>query len=288
MKPKILVTGAKGQLAKAIKNIVATYTKDYEFYFVSKANLDITKAQDVKAFLTKHRFEYCINCAAYTNVAEAEKNPKKAFKVNSEAVMYLADSCKASNTILIHISTDYVFSGETNIPYIETDLPNPINVYGKSKLAGEVYITKNLSSYFIIRTSWLYYQNTNNFMTTMLSLSQKETPLTVVDNQIGSPTYAEDLAKVILKIITLKTNKFGIYHYSNSGQTSWYDFAKTIFSTIKTNPSLSPKKFYNIPSVLNRPLFSVLNTSKIEQTFLFKIPNWKTSLKVALSKMYKF
>jgi len=284
--PKILVTGARGQLAKSIKNLISKVSDDYEFTFTSKEKLDITNQEDINLFFNKNQFEFCVNCAAYTNVKQAEITPEKAFKVNTEAVKYLAIACNTSNTTLIHISTDYVFDGNNRrVPYLETDKPNPINEYGKSKLAGEHEIKTHLEKYFIIRTSWLYSEYGNNFVKTMLQLSKEKDQLSIVNNQIGCPTYTKDLANVILKIIKTNSNEFGIYHYSNSGQTSWYNFAKTVFEIKNIKIDLNPINLDNPSHGLKRPLFSVLDTNKIERTFSITIPNWKVSLKQALSNL---
>lgn len=285
MKTKILVTGAKGQLAKTIRDLVSENDDGYEFFFLFKDELDITKKEKVDLFFNKHEFEYCINCAAYTNVKQAEEAPEEAFKVNGEAVQYLAKACHNSNTILIHISTDYVFDGNNKEPYIETDKTNPINQYGKSKLVGEKEIKTHLKKYFIIRTSWLYSEYGSNFVKTMLQLSKERKHIDVVNNQIGCPTYSRDLASAILIIIKTNSNKFGTYHYCNSGETSWYKLAKEIFEIKNCKIDLKFIEFNNQSSTLKRPLFSALDTKKIEQAFSIKIPNWKTSLKTALSNL---
>jgi dTDP-4-dehydrorhamnose reductase len=275
-KLKILITGANGQLGRCLQDVAEKYS-GYDFHFKTSKELDITKKEQINSLFTDEKFDYCINCAAYTAVDKAETDQENAFLVNAEAVRYLAEACKFKNTILIHISTDFVFDGSKTTPYTEEDVPNPINVYGASKLKGEQYVQDILAHYFVIRTSWVYSKYGHNFVKTMLRLGAEKEELNVVDDQLGSPTYAGDLAEAIMKIISLNGTNYGTYHYSNEGAISWYDFAKEIFDTkgmtIKVNPLLS--KAYPTPA--KRPAYSVMDLSKFNQ--LIDIPSWKKSLK---------
>lgn len=281
----ILVTGGNGQLARCIKDVADSLT-DCEFIFADSSTLDITNKNQVTSFFDENQIDYCINCAAYTAVDKAEGDSDLAFSVNAGGPLNLANSCNENNTTLIHISTDFVFDGEQFCSYEERDTTNPVNVYGASKLKGEEFIQQNLSKYFIIRTSWLYSEYGNNFIKTMLRLGNERAELNVVSDQIGSPTYAKDLAKGILKIIETESNNYGIYHYSNRGKTSWYGFAKAIFEEVKIDIKLDPIKTVAYPTPAKRPPFSVLCTAKIEELLAIDIPYWNVSLKSAL-KNYK-
>ncbi|MEB8328233.1 dTDP-4-dehydrorhamnose reductase [Flavobacteriaceae bacterium KMM 6897] len=277
--PKILITGANGQLGKCIQDVVEDYP-EYDFHFKTSTDLDITSQEEINTLFAHEKFDFCINCAAYTAVDKAETDKENAFLVNAEAVKYLAEACKDYDTTLIHISTDFVFDGTKGTPYTEDDLPNPINVYGTSKLKGEQYIQGILNNNFIIRTSWVYSEYGHNFVKTMLRLGEDREELSVVNDQIGTPTYAGDLANAIMEIISTKTTNFGLYHYSNEGLISWYDFAKAIFEIkgidVKVNPI--PSEAYPTPA--KRPMYSVLDKTKIKQVFnIINIPNLENSLK---------
>lgn len=261
MKKSVLVTGANGQLGKCIEELSLNF-EELNFIFKSSKELDITSFDSAKAIFEKHQFNYCINCAAYTAVDLAEDEKEKAFAVNAEGVKHLAILSKDYNTSLIHISTDFVFDGLKNTPYTETDSPNPINVYGASKLQGEQYIKELLDTYFIFRTSWLYSEYGNNFMKTMLRLSKERQELNVVNDQIGSPTYAMDLAEVILKVIKEDNTNYGMYHFSNKGETSWFGFAQEIFKQKNIQVNLLPTTSENYKTKAKRPMFSVLDNSK--------------------------
>lgn len=281
MKTNVLITGANGQLGHCFQAISENFS-DINFTFVSSSELNITNASDVETFFKNGTFDYCINCAAYTKVDLAEKEEDKAFLINAESVQHIANACKNNNVVLIHVSTDFVFDGSKNTPYLETDSPNPINVYGHSKLKGEAFIQSILENHFIIRTSWVYSEFGHNFMKTMLKLASEKDHLNIVDDQIGSPTYAKDLAEFIIKIIKSNSRDFGIYNFSNSGETSWYEFAKTIFELKGLNVDVFPINSSEYITFATRPKYSVLNTTKAEQTFNFKIRNWKTALKEVL------
>src|SRR5690606_23203811 len=223
-------------------------------------------------------YDYCINCAAYTAVDKAETEEEKAYLVNAEAVKYLAEACKQNDTVLIHVSTDFVFDGQKGSPYTEDDPTNPIGVYGASKLKGEQYVQSILEKYFIIRTSWVYSEYGHNFVKTMLRLGKEKDEISVVNDQVGTPTYAGDLAKVILKIILNNKNLYGLYHYSNEGEASWYDFAKSIFKKCNIKINLKPIKSEEYLKTTVRTKFSVLNKDKIKNSFKVEVPVWDDSL----------
>lgn len=278
-KLKIVITGANGQLGKCLQDIAGLFCNNYLFYFKSSKELDITNVREVDKFFTQQKFDFCINCAAYTSVDKAESDKVMAYLVNSTGVRNIANTCKANNTTLIHISTDFVFDGKSNNPYSELDLPRPINVYGASKLEGERHIERILKNYFIIRTSWLYSEYGDNFVKTMLRLGEEKDEISVVNDQIGSPTYAGDLGNAIMKIIITKTEKFGLYHYSNKGEISWFDFASMIFEINKMNVELKAIPSSAYPTPAKRPAYSCLENSKIEDILGSDgINDWKSSL----------
>ncbi|WP_104735098.1 dTDP-4-dehydrorhamnose reductase [Hanstruepera ponticola] len=282
----ILVTGGNGQLALCIKKLTAVYP-EISFIFAGHKELDISDPEKVKRVFAKKNFDWCINCAAYTKVDLAESEPEKAFLINKEGSKNLANICKENNTKLIHISTDFVFDGAGKTPYLESSITNPINIYGLSKLQGELEIEKALKEYYIIRTSWLYSEYGKNFLRTMLRLSKNNKELKVVNDQNGSPTYAGDLAEVILKIIEDDSENYGLYNYSNKGQTTWYGFAKEIFQLTGGNTQVKPIDSEEYRTAAKRPQYSVLNCDKIEEAYKLEIPNWKTSLKKAITKLYE-
>ncbi|EGV43041.1 dTDP-4-dehydrorhamnose reductase [Bizionia argentinensis JUB59] len=278
---KILVTGGNGQLASCIKDLEKLYNK-LKFIYTDYQELDITDLESVDTFFKNNSFDYCINCAAYTAVDKAESEIKIAFDVNEIGAKNLAIVCKDFHATLMHVSTDFVFDGRKSSFYKEEDFVNPISVYGQSKLKGELQISKSLSNHFIFRTSWLYSEHGNNFMKTMMRLSKEKDELSVVVDQIGTPTYAKDLAQLILQLISTKNTQYGLYHYSNEGVASWYDFAKAIFEEIDAEIKLSPIKTTEYPTPAKRPAFSVLDKSKIKRTFQLEIPHWRDSLRKAL------
>lgn len=281
-KLKILITGSNGQLGRCLQVVSEKYP-NYDFHFRTSKQLDITRKEQIDILFAQEKLDFCINCAAYTAVDKAESDQENAFLVNAEAVKYLAETCKANNTTLIHISTDFVFDGTKGIPYTEDDLPNPINAYGASKLKGEQYIQEILNNYFIIRTSWVYSEYGHNFVKTMLCLGTERDEISVVNDQIGSPTYAGDLAKAIMEIVSTKTTSFGLYHYTNEGTTSWYDFAKTIFEIKEIKIKVNPISSNNYTTQAKRPMYSVLDKTKTKQVFnTIIIPNLENSLKEAL------
>ena len=274
---KVLVTGGKGQLGQCLQSISNDF-KTLDFVFLGSNDLDISNNIEVEAYFKNNTFDYCINCAAYTAVDKAEEEPEKAKQINEIGAKNLAHACLINNVTLIHISTDFVFDGQAKVPYKEVDTTNPISVYGKTKRDGELQITSTLSQYFIIRTSWLYSEFGSNFVKTMLRLSKEREELSVVDDQTGSPTYAKDLAAVILKIINTKSQQFGIYHYSNQAEITWYDFAKEIFYLKKSSITLKKTDSKTFKTLATRPAYSVLNTKKIHTLLNSKPVNWQKSL----------
>ena len=283
---KILVTGASGQLGRTLKDVVQNET-DLEFVFKSSHELDITDFDAVHGELSSSDYAYCVNCAAFTNVDLAETDTDKAKLVNVTGARNLALNCKDSGTVLIHISTDFVFDGYLNVPYREGDIARPIGFYGDTKYKGERAIINNLDEHFILRTSWLYSEHGNNFMKTMIRLGTERDELSVVYDQVGTPTYARDLAKAVLTIIKAHSIDYGVYNYSNDGVASWYDFAKAIFDGFGIEIALHPILSEQYPTPAERPKYSVLDKSKIKETFNLEIPHWKDSLQIALKAYSK-
>ncbi|MGF1555760.1 dTDP-4-dehydrorhamnose reductase [Paucihalobacter sp.] len=276
----VLVTGGNGQLALTIKQLFSSNKDATNFIFKTKAELDITKKEDLNLFFNSNQIHYCINCAAYTNVELAETNPEQAFQINSKAVQNLALACNATGVILIHISTDYVFDGNSSTPYIETDIPNPINAYGESKLEGEKFVSSILNSYFIIRASWLYSIYGHNFFKTVIKKIENKEAMNVVSTQIGTPTSCEELAKFIYFLIKTDNQQFGIYHFSPVGQTSWYGFAYYIANFFKSN-AVNPVLSYETKAA--RPNFSVLNNDKIKH-LNFELSKWEKSVDTTIKQ----
>jgi len=287
VKYNILVTGSSGQLGSEIKDIVMVEGNSSNFYFTNRETLDITNKREIEEFINKNSIDTIINCAAYTAVDRAEDDFDNANLVNSIAVKNLAHICKEYNIKLIHISTDYVFDGKNHKPYIETDRVNPQGVYGETKLDGEKAIIEiNPSNSIIIRTSWVYSSFGNNFVKTMLRLGRQRDELGVIFDQVGTPTYARDLAKAILNIVPqISNNKVEIYHYSNEGVLSWYDFAKEIMRMAKLECIINPIETKEYPTPAKRPHYSLLNKSKIKEDFTIAIPYWKDSLDECLRRM---
>ncbi|MGB3345310.1 MAG: dTDP-4-dehydrorhamnose reductase [Aequorivita sp.] len=283
LEKKILVTGANGQLGRCIQDAAADFP-DLEFVFVSKEDLDIENTDLLKNFFTINSFDYCINTAAYTNVEKAESEKEKAFAINAEAVKKLAQICAEREVVLIHISTDYVFDGKKKSPYIETDPTNPINVYGASKLLGEQYIQEICKKHYIFRTSWLYSQYGHNFLKTILKYSQEGKPLTITTEQTGTPTNANDLAKMILQVIEQDKGDYGVYHYSNAGETTWYGFAEEILRQTGKLKEANLAKTNHYRTFAARPEYSVLNNTKTQNKLNLEYIDWGQSLKSALIK----
>jgi len=282
---RILITGKNGQLGKSLHKLVSEKKYDNEFIFVGREELDLSNNNSIINYFDNHdKFDIIINCAAYTAVDKAEEEVKLANQINYLAVRQLAEIAKAQKAKLIHISTDYVFDGESNKSYTEADETNPINVYGKTKLAGEKALQAiMLTNAIIIRTSWVYSEYGNNFVKTMLNLGKERDELNVVSDQIGSPTYATDLAETILKIIDNKNyqdkeQSTEIYHYSNEGEISWYDFTKEIFKLAKIDCKVCPITTEQYPTPAKRPKSTLMDKGKIVEKFSIKTPYWKETL----------
>jgi len=282
----ILVTGANGQLGSELKDLSSLYPND-TFIFTDVAELDICNHMAVKEFIVNNCINTIINCAAYTAVDKAESEPELADQINHIAVANFARLSKDNNIKLIHISTDYVYDGTNYKPYIETDTPNPKSVYGQTKLDGELAIQKiNPANTIIIRTSWVYSNYGNNFVKTMLRLGKERKELGVIVDQIGTPTHARDLAKTVLEIFPNINNKnVELFHFSNEGVCSWYDFAKAIFEIKGINVKVNAIETFQYLTAAKRPSYSVLNKSKIKNKFQVEIPNWKDSLTVSLHRL---
>ncbi len=281
----VLITGGKGQLAKCIKDISSS-TTGCNFIFVDIEELDITKKTEIEFFFKQNKITHCINCAAYTAVDKAESDEDLANQINVVGAKNLAIICVENKVTLIHISTDFVFDGKQTKLYSEKDEERPLGVYGQTKLLGEKEIAAALKEHFIIRTSWLYSEHGNNFLKTMLRLGSQRDSLSVVADQIGTPTYAGDLARLVVhSIIVEDTIDYGTYHYSNEGVASWYDFAKTIFDQSQIAITLSPIKSEAYPTPAERPKFSVMDKTKIKEVFDLVIPYWRDSLQICLDRL---
>ncbi len=288
-KIRILVTGANGQLGQELQ-FLSKQHPELHFLFTDVDTLDITKSGQADCFVEKNPVDYIINCAAYTAVDKAEEDRDNAFLLNTVAVDYLVDAAIKTDACLIHISTDYVFDGTKNIPYDEEDAAIPESMYGDTKNEGEKLILYAKVNALIIRTSWLYSTFGNNFVKTMLRLGNERDELKVIFDQVGSPTYARDLASTILEIIrklklNKKTQSQEIYHYTNEGVASWYDFATEIFRIKNINCKTNPVDSSEFPTPAKRPHFSVLNKSKIKEDFGLTIPHWADSLREMLKNL---
>ena len=293
----VLVTGANGQLGQSIQFIANQYP-NVQFIYTDYQELDITNFESCHTVFAKYKPQFCINTAAYTAVDKAESESDKAHLINAVGPENLAKVCKEFNTILVHISTDFIFDGTSKVPYLETDIPNPKSIYGQTKLDGEIAIQKNWEKHFIVRTSWVYSQFANNFMKTMLRLASERDNLSVVNDQIGTPTNAVDLAEVLMVIIVSsfkfaspvrfhsgQVSSFGIYNFSNEGQCSWYDFANEIFHQKGIKIDLKPIPTSAYPTPAKRPAYSVLDKTKIKNTFNLEIKNWQMSLEKCLNQL---
>jgi len=285
----ILITGKNGQLGQELQELTSCY-KDHHFLFMGKEDLDLTSATELKHACTSRQIDYIINCAAYTKVDLAESEKDAAQAINHKAVQEMGVVARENGIRVIHLSTDYVFSGNHYKPYSEEDSPNPISQYGLSKWEGEKALQETRCEHIIIRTSWLYSPFRSNFLKTMLQLGHEKPELKVVFDQIGTPTYAKDLAAAILDIISgCESGKLnfatGIYHYSNEGACSWYDFAREIQDLANTDCNIIPIEEKDFPTIAPRPYFSVLNKSKIKHIFEIEIPYWKDSLNNCLKRL---
>jgi dTDP-4-dehydrorhamnose reductase len=287
-KKRVLVTGAAGQLGLSIKSLAPRYT-DMRFFYTDIQDLDITSAEATDSYILNNKIDYIINCAAYTSVDKAESDNEAAYSINAEAVRNLALAARNHSAALIHISTDYVFGTipANGLPFKEFDAVNPECVYGKTKLAGEEE-ARNTENHIIIRTSWLYSAYGSNFMNTMLKLGAEKSYLDVVYDQVGTPTYALDLADVILNIIRKESPRLenpGLYHYSNEGVCSWYDFATEIMLAAGLKCVVYPIDSVDYPTAAKRPAFSVMNKSKIRTTFKLINPHWRDAMQRCLAEI---
>ena len=287
----ILVTGSKGQLGSEIKDLAAKY-KGFNFFFMDLPELDICSSKQLDIFFKDKNINTVVNCAAYTAVDRAEDEVEIAEEVNATGVLNLVNALEKVKGKLIHISTDYVFDGNSFLPYQELDEVNPIGVYGNTKRSGELSVINSNIDGIVIRTSWLYSAYGNNFVKTMLRLGNERDKLGVIFDQVGTPTNASDLAKTCLDILSYKkesniNTKGKIYHFSNEGVASWYDFANAIMDLSKLDCHVKPIETKDYPTAAKRPHFSVLNKSKIKNDFEIEIPYWRDSLLVCISKLNK-
>ncbi len=287
----ILVTGANGQVGQELKVLAEEFT-DFRFVFVGRDQLDITDQKAVSAFFEAHEFKYCINCAAYTAVDKAESEPEIAYMINVNGTKNLAQACLKNKVHLFHLSTDYVYHGDQKKPFQETAPTNPQSIYAHTKRVGDEVVEQIDPLFTIIRTSWVYSAFGNNFVKTMLRLGKEKDELNIVADQIGTPTYANDLAKAVLTIIQkvetglIKKEKLtGIFHYSNEGATNWAEFAKAIFRIKKMDCKVNEIETADYPTPAKRPPFSVLDKTKIKTTFGIEIRHWEESLKQCLQEL---
>ena len=288
---KILVCGADGQMGQSFRAVSGNFPA-FSFRFASRSDLDIADRSRVEAFFRLHAFDFCINCAAYTAVDRAEEDASAAFAINAEGATHLAEKTAEQRCALIHFSTDYVFHGGSGVPFREEDRTGPKGVYARSKLAGEKGVLAANPRTVLIRASWIYSEFGHNFVRTMLRLGAERDRLTVVCDQVGTPTYGPDLAEAVLRIIAMLESgptdealPYGIYHYSNEGVASWYDFARAIFEMAELPCSVLPIPTRDYPTPAERPPYSLLDKSKIKATFNLDIPYWRDSLKVCLTNI---
>lgn len=285
---RVLVTGANGQLGQTLRRVAGTHPK-CDIRFFGAADLDITDTAAIDRAFGGFRPDFCINTAAYTAVDAAEDEPEKAGAVNTSGALKMAEACRRHDAVLVHLSTDFVFDGTKGAPYNESDAENPVNVYGATKHEGEKAVRQAWRKHFIIRTSWIYSDFGHNFFKTMLRLGSERPSLTVVDDQIGSPTLSFDLAAALFSIIDLtvrmpQEDRFGTYHFCNGGAVSWFGFAQRIFEYAELHPELKPIKSQDYPAKAARPGFSVLDTAKFRATFGIGIRPWEAALSDLISK----
>jgi len=280
----IIVFGASGQLGNCLKKVAGERKIDY-IHFLPEDEADILRDDLLDIVFEKYKPTFAINCAAYTAVDKAEDEVDLARAINKTGAANLARHCKAYGATLVQISTDFIFKGDVALPLTEEAIAEPISVYGLTKLEGEQAIAEILDEHYTIRTSWLYSEYGNNFVKTMLRLGADRDELKVIADQVGTPTYAIDLAEAILTIITTGKKAYGIYHYSNEGVTSWYDFAKGIFDISGTDVKVLPIRTSEYPTNAQRPAYSVLDKAKIKATFNIEIPYWRDSLKACIKKL---
>lgn len=284
---KILIIGGNGQLGNCLNKLSSEYALDYEFHFTDYDTLDITNQKLINEYFSEYEPHYCINVSAYTAVDLAEQEKEKAFAINAEGVGYLAEACAEKGIDLIHISTDYVFDGNINIPYSEDDFTNPLSVYGASKLEGENLALENNPKTIIIRTSWLYSEFGKNFVKTMLNLFGSKDELNVVADQFGQPTNANDLAEMIMKIISTEEKEYGVFHFSNYPETTWFDFAKKIAELSKSKIKINPISTEQYPTPAKRPMRSTMCLDKIENSYNIEPKYWENSLEECMEILLK-
>jgi len=280
----VLITGACGQLGQAIKEIESEYTT-LDFFFATRDILDITDQQTLTDFFSEHTFDAVVNCAAYTAVDKAESDIDTARLINATATKYLTQITAENNIPLVHISTDYVFDGNSPTPRTETDAVNPIGVYGQTKLEGEQFALASNPKTIIIRTAWVYSKYGANFVKTMLRLFSEKQEIGVINDQLGSPTNAIDLARVIANIISQDSLEYGVFHYSNEGQCTWYDFAMKIKELSDSSIHINAIPTSAYPTPAKRPAYSLLDKTKIKKTYHLEIPHWEESLKRELKTL---
>ena len=280
----IVVFGALGQLGHCLKK-VAEENGVADIHFLPEDEANILNVEAIKTVFEKYKPTYAINCAAYTAVDKAEDDVDLARSINKTGAENLAVACKAAGSVLVHVSTDFVFQGNSVNPLVEDDIAEPISIYGVTKLEGEQDITRILDEHFILRTSWLYSEFGNNFVKTMLKLGAERDLLKIIADQVGTPTYGIDLAASILDIIASGKTTYGIYHYSNEGVASWYDFTKAIFDLSKTGTKVLPIRTSEYPTKATRPAYSVMDKTKIKRTFGIEIPYWRDSLAICIERL---
>ncbi len=284
---KILIIGGNGQLGNCFNKLASQYELEYDFRFTDYDTLDITDQNQVNNYFTDYQPDFCINASAYTAVDLAEQEQEKAYAVNATGVKYLAEACAEQNTEFIHISTDYVFDGDTQIPYTEEDFTNPIGVYGASKREGEILALENNPKTIVIRTSWLYSEFNKNFVKTMLNLFSTKEELNIVADQYGQPTNANDLAEAVMNILNTKEKEYGIFHFSNYSETTWFDFAKKIAELSGSKIQLNPITTAEYPTPAKRPMRSTMCLDKIEQVYNIEPIFWENSLEDCIKTLMK-
>ena len=287
MTKRILIVGGNGQLGNCIRKIAADFENRYEFNFTDSTTLNVNDRESISDVFYDFKPHFCINASAYTAVDLAEKEPEKAFAVNAEGVANLAEACEEYNCVLIHVSTDYVFDGETNISYSEDSFTNPQGVYGASKLKGEELATDINPKTIVIRTSWLYSEFNNNFVKTMLNLFSQKDELGIVADQFGQPTNANDLAEAIMKIIETEPKTYGIFHFSNYPETTWFEFAQKIAEFSGAKIRLNAITTEEFPTPAKRPKRSTMSLDKIEETYKIELKHWENTLQDCIEILQK-
>ena len=287
MTKRILIVGGNGQLGNCIRKIAADFENRYEFNFTDSTTLNVNDRESISDVFYDFKPHFCINASAYTAVDLAEKEPEKAFAVNAEGVANLAEACEEYNCVLIHVSTDYVFDGETNISYSEDNFTNPQGVYGASKLKGEELATDINPKTIVIRTSWLYSEFNKNFVKTMLNLFSQKEELGIVADQFGQPTNANDLAAAIMKIIETEPKTYGIFHFSNYPETTWFEFAQKIAEFSGSKIKLNAITTEDFPTPAKRPKRSTMCLDKIENTYKIQLKHWENSLEECIENLQK-